>query len=1013
MSNIEDFIARVVPWPENDQAAGYINLHWTSRSGPGMRGRPYKRVSEFMDMAQWGAGKPSVMKDIYFCLSSQRGTGKVINGKQTALRNSGNVHRLKALWMDIDVKPEKGYATLPEAIDALKAFTQAAAIPGPSAVVLSGGGVHAYWISDTPLTKAEWEPYAEGLEALAKQHGLKRDPGLTTDSVRVLRVPGTFNYKTTPPKGVRLAALAPTNINFVTAFSHIKATLAPATASVTKAVGLLYDPAKFPSRMLPANTPSLADGVHIRDDTPLAYEEVFSNCPHFIETRKSHGVGVQQGLWMLDILATTFMQDGPGIARLLSNGYTTYTAEETDRMYARKVAERAERGLGWPSCEAFESAGCKECAGCPFKGKIKSPLNLAARASAPIHLVTGAPPPPPELHLPEGYTVDDNGIICAIVEVTLQGGGTDQKLAPMFRCRITDPWADEKGLHFTTSVDLDRTKPVVIRDEDIATDTRLFPQLWKQGVKIYVENEKKVRPFMSAFIDQLDHEKKRLTTIPFGWLIENGVEAGFAYNGKVFRADGVAQPSGQPNADLRETYTPKGQPEPWLKAMKLITDQHRPDLEALAAIGFAAPLIRMTGQYAGMVIGYSSESGAHKSTALRTGLAVWANPKKSKDVPSASDIALGIKLGQLANLPMVWDELSNEKKIERVVGFVGEFTEGIVGNKATQNRELRVPEEWQSIIGVGANKSIWDRAKKLDRSTDAPLRRLFEMKITKKLGTIRKSDAAELIFSLDNNYGWAGVQYAEYLGRNPAKVKADVKAILRMYEDELSVLDEERFWASVCACMVAGAQYSNILCGTAFNVGELYNFLRKEILWHRERIADFAVVGGSETNAADVLSQFIKMHPNNQMWITHVPSGRGRQTFRVIHQNDTQHPKPVHIQWVRDNRLLRLSQAALETYLDPTPYGRSTVMDGLRDHFDMKVLKSRIDLGAWTPNGGAPETVLELPIPPGHPLEQILFQGTPIEDLPADYGGVIDPGPAIALASLVGATGPHGQVAGS
>ena len=379
------FIARVIPWPK-DGEPGYCNLHWTVPDKAGMRGRACSRIEDFMGMARWGAAKPGAVKDIYFCLSSQKTTGKVINGNATALRNAHNVLALKSLWMDIDVKPEKGYATINDAIDALTAFRQAANLPPPTAIVLSGSGVHVYWISDKPLTVEEWRPYAEGLEALAKTHGLKRDPGLTTDSVRILRVPGTFNYKTTPPKGVRLAGLSPADLNFEKTLGHLRVAPSAVSGPITKQVDLLYDPKLFPLRALPQThgIDSLAAGIHANDDTPLDYAEVIKNCPHFRETARTHGAGTEQGLWMLDVLAMHVHAGRPQTRALSSAAVTRRTRRvKPTRCSIAKVPERAERGLGWPSCSAFESAGCKECAGCPFKGKIRSPLNLAARVAPP------------------------------------------------------------------------------------------------------------------------------------------------------------------------------------------------------------------------------------------------------------------------------------------------------------------------------------------------------------------------------------------------------------------------------------------------------------------------------------------------------------------------------------------------------------------------------------------------------------------------------------------------------
>ena len=129
----------------------------------------------------------------------------------TAHRHADSALFLKALWMDVDVKPSqpnKAYTTLDEAMDAIKKFVDEAGLPAPSAFVTSGGGVHVYWFSKSKLTLAEWKPYAEGLKAEALRLGLKCDAAVTADAARVLRVPGTFNNKVKgmPPPGPAAAS---------------------------------------------------------------------------------------------------------------------------------------------------------------------------------------------------------------------------------------------------------------------------------------------------------------------------------------------------------------------------------------------------------------------------------------------------------------------------------------------------------------------------------------------------------------------------------------------------------------------------------------------------------------------------------------------------------------------------------------------------------------------------------------------------------------------------------------
>ena len=282
---------------------------------PAMWGRPNTKVEDFLRIAQWGTTKPDVVKDIYFCLSSQSAVGPTYNGHATAVRNKKNVIALKAIWLDVDVKAEKGYSTLDEARAALEQFIAAAKLPPASAVVLSGRGVHVYWISDRPLSQSQWQPYAEGLVSLVRQHGLKADYGVTTDSARVLRVPGTFNYKSDPPKPVRLASLG-RDYDFSTTLAHIRAVRV--TAAVT--TDPPFDLTSFPKK--PAITgESLSDGIDNYDDTPLDFTEIFKGCPHFQDAFKTRGAGYPQGLWMLDVLASTFLQHGDQIAHKLSKGY--------------------------------------------------------------------------------------------------------------------------------------------------------------------------------------------------------------------------------------------------------------------------------------------------------------------------------------------------------------------------------------------------------------------------------------------------------------------------------------------------------------------------------------------------------------------------------------------------------------------------------------------------------------------------------------------------------------------
>jgi hypothetical protein len=75
-------------------------------------------------------------------------------------------------------------------------------------------------------------------------------------------------------------------------------------------------------------------------------------------------------------LACTFMRDGEQLFHELSKGHSTYTYNDTEAMFARKVGDRVSLRLGYPSCATFERYGSGQCKTCSMKGKITSPLNL-------------------------------------------------------------------------------------------------------------------------------------------------------------------------------------------------------------------------------------------------------------------------------------------------------------------------------------------------------------------------------------------------------------------------------------------------------------------------------------------------------------------------------------------------------------------------------------------------------------------------------------------------------------
>ena len=324
---ITGFMSRVVPWPGLEDP-GYAGLHWSSPQIPQpVLSKPFRALDDFLQTVLRAAVNAKHYKEVYFCLSLQEKTRESLGGGTLADRKSPI--SLKAIWLDIDVKPDqpdKHYTSKEQARHALDDFIKIAALPYPTAIIDSGGGYHVYWISQKALTVEQWRPYAECLWMLAVKHQLLADP-VTTDDVRILRVPGTYNRKQAEPRPCRIIHLEEADLDF-TAFDQLM------VETPTK-------PARdFESRA--HHKEALLDAANI-----------IAGCPHFNEMVKNGGADHEQGLWMLDVLAATFLKDGRQWAHRFSDKYKTYAKAETDEKFDLKMRDH-ENGIGWPSCEAFE-----------------------------------------------------------------------------------------------------------------------------------------------------------------------------------------------------------------------------------------------------------------------------------------------------------------------------------------------------------------------------------------------------------------------------------------------------------------------------------------------------------------------------------------------------------------------------------------------------------------------------------------------------------------------------------
>ena len=187
-----------------DGQGNLSKVHFIAEKTPG--GMIHHPVATVDDALATAAKVSAAGNDAYFACSAF-----ITDANRTADNAAG----AQCLWFDLDCGSEKaakneGYLTKPDALIALRDFSDSVGLPRPPVLVDSGNGLHCYWYFADFISAGEWRKLARELKRIAAHHGLRADPQRTADIASVLRVPGTMNAKDpNSPKPVTILHFGP------------------------------------------------------------------------------------------------------------------------------------------------------------------------------------------------------------------------------------------------------------------------------------------------------------------------------------------------------------------------------------------------------------------------------------------------------------------------------------------------------------------------------------------------------------------------------------------------------------------------------------------------------------------------------------------------------------------------------------------------------------------------------------------------------------------------------------
>lgn len=784
-------------------------------------------------------------------------------------RRADNAKHLKCFFLDIDCGPHKseveGYpGGQQDGLAALQKFCKATGLPRPT-LVNSGRGIHVYWFLTEPVHPKEWAPVAERLKTLCVQHNLVADPAVTADVARVLRVPGTLNFKDDPAKPVQI-------------------------------IGDLREPLsfdKFKTILGVRSKPTLNATQLPEDDVASALLGNYRNVFKTILMKTADGRGCAQlqqiisdqentsePLWRGGLSIAKFCVDADKAAHRISSKHPNYDPDET--------AKKLDQIKGPYTCETFDKLNPGVCDSCPNKGKIKSPIVLGREvqeASEEDNVVEDVPQSAPSAGkqtyvIPTYPTPYFRGIKGGVF-VRKKDKEGDTVEVPIYHNdiyvlrRITDPQTGEAAL-IRLHLPKDGVREFTIPLASMLSKDEFRKFMAMNGVAVI--NMEGLMTYMAKWVNKLQAEvPSDIARRQFGW---TGPEMqSFVAGTREIRADRLEyNPPSHVTVQSIGGFQTKGTLEEWVRAMEFY---NRPGMEMhqyVLGLSFGSPLVAFSTDGAALFHMWSKDPGFGKTAALRIGNSIWGHPE---DLMCQERDTYNSKMQRaevFKNVFLSVDELSNIAPKE-ASDFLYQLTGYRQRNRLSSsgNVERYRGDPWRMNVASSGNTGLISRVLMYKAMPKAEAVRVLEYHVPKiNVGT--KAETDEFNRLLDKNHGTACIPYMQYVIRKLDEAKDLFLSVQERVDKAAGLSQPHRFWSSQAASALSGLIIAKKLGLVNYDLTNLFKWIIARIETNK---ADIEMEG---QDPEGLLTTYLAENYNNVLRIKSTDDARnlGAQDVYVV-----------------------------------------------------------------------------------------------------------------------------------
>jgi hypothetical protein len=677
-------------------------------------------------------------------------------------RKKEHVQIIKAFWLDIDCGKPNTYTDKIEAVTALRNFIDVLGLPEP-AVVNSGNGIHVWWVLDRYLTPEQWQPLASALREACVEQNLLADHGITIDSARIMRVPGTHNYK--DPKNPKPVELL-TEVVLCT------------PEQIEEAVGAYTFKVEVKKNAKQSNAVFSVD----LPTTPKDAERIADQCKQLDGFRGSKG-NLSEPIWYAGLGVLALCVDGERLAQEWSSGHPDYSEEATAAKYERAVE------FAPTTCAKYGEVNPAGCQGCPFLGKITSPIQLGETVT-PLQITEPTPETlaiepsrtresdDTEIILPKGYLCGQEGVYLNSIDGE---GDVERKIV------FTQPvWVSQvaKGeIGGGSEVELswyDANKKLCrasFKQSLLAVDANIATWLLDQDISDY-GNIKVVILYLRMAISAF--KQQRGSAIVFDRF---GIhDSGFVIGTELITA------TGKDTARLSQRLDPKrvtklgsqGTLSEWTRASRLL-DRDEFWMHRFTVLGaLASPVFALT-EHQGSVLSLAGESSGGKTTAANFGVSAFGHPEALTVDPNSTVNAFFEHWRQVNNLPIIVNEAATIRK-DRLGEIIYAAANGKARDTSTRDQRINDKGGWRTLTIFTSNVHLMSLPDTV--IADAERKRMLELSfnVENKMDIATGKALAE---ASRKHYGIAGRLLIEYLMRFKDDVVALVDAKVELIQKNI------------------------------------------------------------------------------------------------------------------------------------------------------------------------------------------------------------------------------------